>query len=100
MPELSYVDALISSIKTGYGYTAEHIESVAVNEVFKGQTIWIGIVEVFKLKDCPKTDKCYGWGFEKEKGKMEFITVLGISTITTPQKAVQVYITGQSKQNI
>jgi len=86
MPDLSNIKDFINAIKTGYGCAAEHISSVALKEVFNGETIWSGVVEVFKLKDCPRTDKCYAWEFEKENGKMEFVTVLGLPPVISPQR--------------
>ena len=40
-----------------HGGKAKHIESVPVTELFNGQVVWDGVVEVFKLKGHPKTDK-------------------------------------------
>ena len=40
-----------------HGGKARHIESVPVTELFNRQVVWDGVVEVFKLKGHPKTDK-------------------------------------------
>ncbi|HKN18586.1 MAG TPA: hypothetical protein VJW95_02220 [Dissulfurispiraceae bacterium] len=40
---------------------ASIIENVAVVEKFGSDTVWKGIVHVFKIEGHAKTDKCYAW---------------------------------------
>ena len=44
-----------------HGAKAKHAKSVPVKEVFNGQTVWDGVVEVFDLKGHPKASKAYAW---------------------------------------
>jgi len=44
-----YIDELREAIHKLHGGTATHTESVPVKEVFNGQTVWDGVVEVFRL---------------------------------------------------
>jgi hypothetical protein len=37
------------------------VESVPVHEVFRGETVWKGEVEVFDLTGHPKAKRAYGW---------------------------------------
>jgi len=85
-----------SAVEKGFHSKAKHIETVAVKEVFQGQTAWEGKVEVFKLIGHPKAKLAYGWGFKKGK-KAEFATVLGIPPVTNPQSAIKIYIASQNK---
>lgn len=38
---------------------ASFIEDVVVMEKFQDQTVWDGIVHVFKMEGNPKSDTCY-----------------------------------------
>jgi hypothetical protein len=89
---MNYIDALIDAIKTGYNCKATHKETVPVKEMLQGKVAWEGLVEVFELEGHPQAKKCYGWGFEKEKGEIEFVTVLEISPVNNPKTAVSAYI--------
>jgi hypothetical protein len=40
---------------------AIHCATVPVHEVFRGQTVWQGDVEVFDLTGHPKAKRAYGW---------------------------------------
>ena len=79
-------------------------ETVPVHEVFKGQTVWQGDVEVFDLTDHPKAKRAYGWSHKEgkdDKGE-RFVAVLEIPPVESAKTAVQVQIvkdvkTGYSK---
>ena len=69
-------------------------ESVAVHEMFKGQTVWQGEVEVFDLHHHPKANRAYAWshsGGETEDGE-RFVTVLELPPVTSPVTAVRASI--------
>ena len=70
-----------------------------VEESFRGQTVWKGIVEVFKLIGHATAKLCYAWGHaEKDTGKeVRIVTVLGVPPIDSPSKAVQVSIVADVK---
>ncbi len=46
---MNYIEELRDVIRRLHGAEPVHVESVAVKETFKGQTVWEGIVEVFDL---------------------------------------------------
>ena len=84
----------------GNGCDSKHVESVPVHEVFRGQTVWQGIVEVFDLIGHPKAKRCYGWSHsdgEDDKGK-RFVTVLEIPPVKSPVTAVKASIISDSKR--
>jgi hypothetical protein len=69
-------------------------QSVAVHEVFRGQTAWKGFVEVFTLTGHPKAKKAYAWSHPEGPHDHDerFVTVLEIPPVDSPQAAVKVAI--------
>jgi hypothetical protein len=74
-------------------------ETVPVQEVFQGRTIWQGEVEVFDLNGHPKAKRAYGWSHKsgKDDSDERFVTVLEISPVTSPESAVKVAIAAEVK---
>ena len=62
-------------------------ETVPVHEVFQGKTVWQGDVEVFDLTRHPKAKVCYAWSYNEPE---EFITILELPPVDSPQTAVKV----------
>lgn len=76
---------------------AKHLESVAVVEGFRGQTIWQGMVEVFTLEGHVKAKRAYGWS-DGENENARYTAVLEIPPVTSPNTAVRASIVAaQSK---
>jgi hypothetical protein len=75
-------------------------ETVPVHEVFRGQTVWQGEVEVFDLTGHPKAKRCYGWSHRDGKNDEgeRFVTVLEIPPVVSPLTAVRVSIVADGKQ--
>lgn len=67
-------------------------QTVRVHEVFHGQTIWKGEVDVFNLKGHPKAKRCYGWS--RRNGKDDegerFVIVLEIPPVESASTAMRV----------
>lgn len=72
----------------------QHLESVPVTERHMGKVVWNGIVEVFRLRGHPQTNRVYGWVHDTgECGRRKrFVTVLHIPPVVSPQTAVQAAI--------
>ena len=70
---------------------AEHVESVAVAEVFRGQTIWDGMVEAFTLTGHPKAKRAYGWAYHDGK-ETRYVAVLELPPVNSPNTAVRAAI--------
>lgn len=47
------------------------LQSVPVRETFQGDTVWDGVVHVFKLEGRPKATRAYAWSYEREDGKRD-----------------------------
>lgn len=74
-------------------------ETVSVHEVFRGQTVWKGEVEVFDLAGHPKANRCYAWSHPEgpdDKGE-RFVTVLEIPPVESAVTAVRASIVADLK---
>lgn len=80
-----YLDELRDVIRRLHGAEATHVESIPVKEVFGGETIWEGIVEVFDLHNHPKAKRIYAWAQEtgNPERPVRHVTVLHIPPVTS-----------------
>ena len=71
-----------------------------VHEVFKGQTVWQGNVEVFNLTGHAKARRCYAWSHLDGKADEDerFVAVLEIPPVESAETAVRVSIVADSKK--
>ncbi len=94
---MDYLAEAKKAIEVTHRCIATHAETVPVREVFKGKTVWEGEVEVFTLTNHPKAKRAYVWGHANEArgGKFDFVTVLEIPPVTSPETAVKVAIAAQ-----
>jgi hypothetical protein len=91
---VSHIEELRDVIHRLHGTQSTHVESVPVKEVFQGQTVWDGIVEVFDLHDHPKTHRAYAWSHDTDNPKQpkRHVTVLHIPPAVSPQTALRAAI--------
>jgi hypothetical protein len=56
-------------------------------------------VEVFTITNHPKAKRAYAWGYANEAsgGKYDFVIVLEIPPVTSPETAVRVAIAAEAK---
>lgn len=89
-----YLDELRGVIKKLHGVDSHHVESVPVKEVFKGKTVWDGVVEVFNLIGHPKAPTVYAWAYDTDNPKhlRRHVTVLHIPPVVSPILAVRAAI--------
>jgi hypothetical protein len=90
-----YIQRLRTIIAERYGSGSEHIRSVPLKEKFKGKVVWEGTVEVFRLIDHPRTNRCFAWSVQNTS---DVVTVLGIPPVIGPATAVQAALSGQLQQ--
>jgi hypothetical protein len=88
---VSNIEELQSVIRELHGAEATHRESVPIKEVFQGQTVWDGVVEVFDLHGHPNTHRAYAWSHATDNPKhpKRHVTVLHIPPAISPRTAVQ-----------
>jgi hypothetical protein len=90
--------SLQDAIKAMHDCDSRYVESVAVHEVFQGQTAWQGTVEVFDLIGHDKAGRAYAWQYQ-EGDQTKTVSVLEIPPVDSPQSAVKVAIAAKAKQN-
>lgn len=95
---MTYITELQDVIKRLYESDSTHVETVPVKEVFQGETIWDGEVEVFDLADHPETDRVYAWAYDTDEGDKRHVTVLHIPPATSPENAVRASIISEYRK--
>ena len=95
-----YIAKLQIAVQHLHGCGAIHHKTVLVHEVFRGETVWRGDVEVFDLIEHPKAKRCYAWshleGANDERTR--FVAVLEIPPVVSAETAVRVQIVSDSKK--
>ena len=95
MNKQDYIARLKLTIEHLHNCSATWLQTVPVHEVFKGETVWYGAVEVFGLTGHPKAKRCYGWTYGEPE---EFIVILELPPVTDAQSAVKVGVAYQIKK--
>jgi hypothetical protein len=78
--------------------SATHLESSAVVEGFREQTIWEGVVEIFALEGHAKAKRAYGWQ-TGHGADVQFTAVLEIPPVDSPNTAVRAAIASKAREN-
>jgi hypothetical protein len=92
------VEGIKQAVERLHNCKASFIEDVAVVEKFGSQTVWEGIVHVFKIDGHPQSDKCYAWSSPIEGStKRRYYAVLHIQPVDSPEKAVRASIVQDRK---
>jgi len=91
---MTNIEELRVAISNLHGAQATYRESVPVKEVFRGETVWAGTVEVFQLHGHPKATHAYAWSHDTDDpaNPKRHVTVLHMGPVTSPQTAVQAAI--------
>ena len=80
-----------------HGCRSTHVESVPVKEVFRGQTVWDGMIEVFDLVGHPKAKRGYAWGFQDGR-ETRFVAVLELPPVDSPVTALRAAIASKAQK--
>ena len=94
------VDAseLKKAVESQHGCTATFAQTVPVKETFGGETVWEGVVHVFRIDGHPQANKAYAWSSPIEgSDKRRFFAVLHLQPITSPQDAVRAAIVAEHR---
>lgn len=83
-----------------HGRRADYAETVPVHEVFRGQTVWKGQVEVFNPTGHPKAKRAHGWSHVDGKSDVgeRSVAVLEIPPVDSAVTAVRVQIVKNSNK--
>jgi hypothetical protein len=97
---MNVIEELKDVIRELHGVESTHRESVPVKEVFNGQTVWEGIVEVFDLHGHPKANTAYAWTHATDDPDIpkRSVTVLHVPPAVSPITAVRVAIMQELKE--
>lgn len=76
-------------------------EKQCPHELFRGKTLWDGMVEVFDLIGHPTAKRAYGWTHPNGPGDGEerFVTVLEIAPVASPVTAVRASIVSDYRRS-
>jgi hypothetical protein len=91
------IDELKNAIRRLHGCEADHIESVSVKEVFNGQTVWEGEVEVFSVRGHRKATRCYAWAHAEDGAGKRYVAVLELPPVDSPRAAVRAAIVAEAR---
>lgn len=96
---MNYIEELQAAILNLHGCNARYVETVPVTEVFQGETVWEGEVEVFETMDHPKAKRVYAWGHAtgEDDQARRYVCVLELPPVDSPQTAVQAGIMSEIK---
>ena len=83
------------TVEKTVGGAVSHVETVPVAESFRGQVIWKGIVEVFRVSN-PPPEKAYGW-IVAAQSRPDYVAVLGTHPINTALDEVRAWIVADAK---
>lgn len=87
------------AVEQAAGCKALHVDTEAVIEVFRGQVMWDGVVEIFDLQRHPKAKRAYGW--ETGEGEdAKYTAVLEIRPVTSSNTAVRAAIAAEARATI
>ncbi len=92
------IEALQEAIKNMHGCSSDWVRSVPVHEMFNGQTVWQGEVQVFQVFLHPKTDRCYAWSYATEGTRRRFVAVLEIGPVIDAVTAVRAVIASDARR--
>ena len=96
---MDYIAELQAAILNLHGCSSTYVETVPVTEIFKGETVWQGEVEVFDIRGHPKAKRAYAWGHvtgEDDQAR-RYVTVLELPPVDSPESAVKVAIAAEIK---
>jgi len=89
-----YIERVRLAVEHLHGCSAVHVETVPVHEIFQGETVWKGEVEVFDIQGHPKAKRAYGWSHASgtDDSDERFVVVLKIPPADSPANAVRVSV--------
>ena len=93
------IDELRRVVERMHDCSASHSGSAPVEEVFQGQTVWKGRVEIFDLTGHPKASRAYAWEHETSSGTIRRQAVLELPPVESPETAVRAVVVSEFRQH-
>lgn len=100
MEKSEYLERPHLAVEHLHGCRAEHSAAVPVHEVFRGETVWPGDVEVFDLTGHAKGKLCSAWSHTdaQDDADERFVAMLEIPPVDSAVTAVRMQIVKDSKK--
>jgi hypothetical protein len=97
---MDYLEEARVAVETSHKCEAIYLRTAPVRETLRDKSTWEGNVEVFLIIGHPKAKRCFVWGYPNEErgGKFDFVTMLGLLTVTSPETAVRAAMAAAIKQ--
>jgi hypothetical protein len=92
------IERLQRAIRDLHGVEGTHLRSEPVHEIFQGQTVWEGVVEVFALKGHPQAGLGYAWSHDTDSGGWRHIAVLGVPPVNSALDAVRAHVVAEHEK--
>lgn len=96
--DLAGLPALLEAIRHMHGCEATWLESVHVTEMFEGNIVWDGEVQVFLIWGREDATRVYAWSSAAEGSRRRFVAVLGVGPIHDAVAAVRASIVADNKK--
>ena len=99
---MTHIEELRDVIRRLHGADSTHIASVPVKEMFRGQAVWDGVVEVFDMIGHPTATRLYAWSHTTDDpaNPRRHVTVLHSEGVTSPLLAVRAAIIQEFRSNV
>jgi hypothetical protein len=91
------IEAVARAVERAADCPATHVETVAIVDTFRGQTMWEGTVEVFELVGHATARRAYGWSTGQGDAR-RLTAVLEIPPVKDALTAGRASIVSQSKK--
>ena len=92
---MSQIDKVRLAVERLHECSAKHTGCALVDEVFQGQTVWTGQVEIFNITGHPRAKRCYAWAHGTDAGRTKYQAVLELPPVDSPEMAVRAVIVSQ-----
>ncbi len=92
------LNELRQAVERLHNCLAVHAGSAPVEEVFKGQAVWKGHVEIFDLTGHPKASRAFAWEHGTDVGTIRYHAVLEIPPVESPETAVRAVIVAEYRK--
>jgi hypothetical protein len=86
------IERLQRVIRQLHNCDATHAGTEAVRELFRGETVWEGEVEVFTVTGHPRAKRAYAWSVNQGMSNEKFTAVLEIPPVKSAVDAVRLSI--------
>ena len=92
---MSQTDKVRLAVERLHVCSATHTGCALVDEVFLGQTVWTGQVEIFDITGHPRAKRCYAWAHGTDAGSTRYQAVLELPPVDSPETAVRAVIVSE-----